>query len=187
MTGGALGSLARYLPSGLAHRMTGSLLPVGTLLVNSAGKRTTAQNIHRWIWPLRRSSLIWGHCQWGTQVEHGRGHSTERSNGIRCKQQDTHDQGTETFGRPPYGYWNHWQKRKNKPSHALPGCTRQRRVDNAWRSQGDQIPSQQTSVSRIGGLKPGCAQQGFLFTLRFLTKPENQWNLYPPCSTSWSS
>jgi CrcB protein len=37
MTGGALGTLARYLASGLAHRMTGSLFPVGTLLVNSVG------------------------------------------------------------------------------------------------------------------------------------------------------
>lgn len=37
MTGGALGTLARYLASGLAHRLTGSLFPVGTLLVNAAG------------------------------------------------------------------------------------------------------------------------------------------------------
>jgi len=37
MPGGALGTLARYLASGLAHRMTGSLFPVGTLLVNSVG------------------------------------------------------------------------------------------------------------------------------------------------------
>jgi CrcB protein len=37
MTGGALGTLARYLASGLAHRMTESLFPVGTLLVNSLG------------------------------------------------------------------------------------------------------------------------------------------------------
>jgi CrcB protein len=37
MTGGALGTLARYLASGLAHRITGSLFPVGTLLVNTAG------------------------------------------------------------------------------------------------------------------------------------------------------
>jgi CrcB protein len=37
MTGGALGTLARYLASGLAHRMTDSLFPVGTLLVNAAG------------------------------------------------------------------------------------------------------------------------------------------------------
>jgi len=37
MTGGALGTLARYLASGLAHRMTGSLFPLGTLLVNSVG------------------------------------------------------------------------------------------------------------------------------------------------------
>lgn len=37
MTGGALGTLSRYLASGLAHRLTGSLFPVGTLLVNSVG------------------------------------------------------------------------------------------------------------------------------------------------------
>ncbi len=37
MIGGALGTLARYLASGLAHRMTNSLFPVGTLLVNSIG------------------------------------------------------------------------------------------------------------------------------------------------------
>ena len=37
MTGGALGTLARYLASGLAHRITGSLFPVGTLLVNAGG------------------------------------------------------------------------------------------------------------------------------------------------------
>lgn len=37
MTGGALGTLARYLASGLAHRMTGSLFPLGTLFVNSVG------------------------------------------------------------------------------------------------------------------------------------------------------
>jgi CrcB protein len=37
MTGGALGTLARYLASGLAHRMTVSLFPVGTLMVNAAG------------------------------------------------------------------------------------------------------------------------------------------------------
>ena len=35
MTGGALGTLARYLASGLAHRLTGSLFPVGTLLINT--------------------------------------------------------------------------------------------------------------------------------------------------------
>ncbi len=37
MTGGALGTLARYLASGLAHRVTDSLFPVGTLLVNAVG------------------------------------------------------------------------------------------------------------------------------------------------------
>ncbi len=37
MTGGALGTLARYAASGLAHRMTETLFPVGTLVVNSAG------------------------------------------------------------------------------------------------------------------------------------------------------
>jgi len=37
MTGGALGTLARYAASGLAHRMTESLFPIGTLVVNSAG------------------------------------------------------------------------------------------------------------------------------------------------------
>ncbi len=37
MTGGALGTLARYSVSGLAHRMTTTLFPVGTLLVNSVG------------------------------------------------------------------------------------------------------------------------------------------------------
>ena len=37
MTGGALGTLARYAASGLAHRLTNSLFPVGTLLVNSLG------------------------------------------------------------------------------------------------------------------------------------------------------
>lgn len=37
MTGGALGTLARYASSGLAHRLTNTLFPVGTLLVNSAG------------------------------------------------------------------------------------------------------------------------------------------------------
>jgi CrcB protein len=37
MTGGALGTLARYAASGLAHRMTTTLFPVGTLLVNSVG------------------------------------------------------------------------------------------------------------------------------------------------------
>ena len=31
MTGGALGTLARYLASGLAHRMTISLFPVDNL------------------------------------------------------------------------------------------------------------------------------------------------------------
>lgn len=37
MTGGALGTLARYAASGLAHRLTDSLFPVGTMLVNTAG------------------------------------------------------------------------------------------------------------------------------------------------------
>ena len=37
MCGGALGTLARYGVSGLAHRMTDSLFPLGTLIVNSAG------------------------------------------------------------------------------------------------------------------------------------------------------
>ena len=37
MTGGALGTFARYAASGLAHRMTGTLFPIGTLIVNSAG------------------------------------------------------------------------------------------------------------------------------------------------------
>lgn len=37
MTGGALGTLARYAASGFAHRMTDSMFPIGTLVVNSAG------------------------------------------------------------------------------------------------------------------------------------------------------
>ena len=37
MTGGALGTLARYVASGLAQRFTDTLFPLGTLVVNSAG------------------------------------------------------------------------------------------------------------------------------------------------------
>jgi CrcB protein len=37
MTGGALGTLARYAVSGLAHRISDSLFPLGTLVVNSTG------------------------------------------------------------------------------------------------------------------------------------------------------
>jgi len=37
MTGGALGTLARYAASGLAQRFTDTLFPLGTLVVNSAG------------------------------------------------------------------------------------------------------------------------------------------------------
>ncbi len=37
MTGGALGTLARYAASGLAQRMTDTLFPLGTLIVNSSG------------------------------------------------------------------------------------------------------------------------------------------------------
>ena len=37
MTGGALGTLARYAASGLAQRITDTLFPVGTLIVNSSG------------------------------------------------------------------------------------------------------------------------------------------------------
>ncbi len=37
MTGGALGTLARYVAAGLAHRLTGTLFPVGTLIVNAGG------------------------------------------------------------------------------------------------------------------------------------------------------
>lgn len=37
MTGGALGTLARYAASGLAHRMSDTLFPLGTLMVNSIG------------------------------------------------------------------------------------------------------------------------------------------------------
>jgi CrcB protein len=37
MCGGALGTLARYAASGLAHRFTDTLFPLGTLVVNSTG------------------------------------------------------------------------------------------------------------------------------------------------------
>ena len=37
MTGGALGTLARYAVSGLTHRLTGTLFPLGTLMVNLTG------------------------------------------------------------------------------------------------------------------------------------------------------
>lgn len=37
MTGGALGTLTRYAASGLVHRMTDTLFPLGTLIVNSTG------------------------------------------------------------------------------------------------------------------------------------------------------
>ena len=37
MTGGALGTLARYVAAGLAHRVTGTLFPIGTLIVNASG------------------------------------------------------------------------------------------------------------------------------------------------------
>ena len=53
MTGGALGTLARYLASGLAHRMTGSLFPLGTLFVNSVG------SLLIWIvWALWEQSSV---------------------------------------------------------------------------------------------------------------------------------
>ena len=37
MTGGALGTLARYVASGLAHRVSDTLFPLGTLVVNASG------------------------------------------------------------------------------------------------------------------------------------------------------
>ena len=37
MTGGALGTLARYAASGLAHRISDSIFPIGTMVVNSLG------------------------------------------------------------------------------------------------------------------------------------------------------
>jgi CrcB protein len=37
VTGGALGTLARYAASGLAHRISDTLFPLGTLVVNSTG------------------------------------------------------------------------------------------------------------------------------------------------------
>lgn len=37
MTGGALGTLARYAASGIAHKLSNTMFPVGTLIVNAAG------------------------------------------------------------------------------------------------------------------------------------------------------
>ena len=37
MTGGALGTLARYVAAGLAHRVTNTMFPLGTLIVNAGG------------------------------------------------------------------------------------------------------------------------------------------------------
>lgn len=37
MTGGALGTLARYVASGLAHRLTNTAFPIGTMIVNCLG------------------------------------------------------------------------------------------------------------------------------------------------------
>jgi CrcB protein len=37
LSGGAIGSLGRYMASGLAHQFTSSIFPVGTLAVNLIG------------------------------------------------------------------------------------------------------------------------------------------------------
>ena len=37
MTGGALGTLARYVTAGLAHRLFNTVFPLGTLVVNASG------------------------------------------------------------------------------------------------------------------------------------------------------
>jgi hypothetical protein len=61
MTCGALGTQARYLASGRPHRMTDSLFPVGTLLVNSAGSLIIGTRLHKAFrtgWILWRINLL---------------------------------------------------------------------------------------------------------------------------------
>ncbi|MFC2098120.1 fluoride efflux transporter CrcB [Bacteroidota bacterium] len=58
MTGGALGTLARYAASGLAHRWTDSLFPIGTLVVNSIGSLLIGI-----VWAFWEDSLIPGYIR----------------------------------------------------------------------------------------------------------------------------
>ena len=58
MTGGALGTLARYAASGLAHKWTETLFPIGTLLVNSAGSLMIGI-----VWALWEDSSVPGYIR----------------------------------------------------------------------------------------------------------------------------
>ncbi len=58
MAGGALGTLARYAASGLAHRMTDSIFPIGTLVVNSIGSLLIGV-----VWAIWADSTIPGYIR----------------------------------------------------------------------------------------------------------------------------
>ena len=58
MTGGALGTIARYGVSGLAHRMTDTLFPLGTLVVNAVGSLLIGI-----VWALWEDSSIPGYIR----------------------------------------------------------------------------------------------------------------------------
>ena len=58
MAGGALGTLARYAASGLAHRMTDSIFPIGTLVVNSIGSLLIGV-----VWAIWEDSTVPGHIR----------------------------------------------------------------------------------------------------------------------------
>ena len=58
LTGGALGTLARYALSGFAHRSTESLFPIGTLMVNSLGSLCIGM-----VWAIWEDSAIPGYIR----------------------------------------------------------------------------------------------------------------------------
>jgi CrcB protein len=58
MTGGALGTLARYAASGFAHRISGTFFPIGTLVVNSGGSLLIGI-----AWAIMENSAIPGYIR----------------------------------------------------------------------------------------------------------------------------